>query len=267
MELTMKNKAPALPVGRLNSPMWQGVRGKLTAYSLDNSRLASTNNYEISHKRDRWRRMYYPEGNLFVVTVAYPEFFHIVSRWHGGISDARKTSMVPMARPGPPRWQQSYYKIRCWHASCLMGKTYLYWYHCSPFLSDLKRLYVNTVVDWAHTYATLVNVSYCWIHTKFSFSASVGLPWHTHAANVTAWDRLTYWGPQLPNWRVIRTWVDTQRRTRHGLDEPLLVYSIHDGWSWPISEGVEVNGDVPIVLKETQGPDCWVGCHVLYAKI
>lgn len=77
-----------------------------------------------------------------------------------------------------------------------MEKTYLYWYHCPPFLSDLKLLYVNTIVDWAHTYATFVNVLYCLIYTKFSVSASAGLPWRTHAANVTAWDRLTYWGPQ-----------------------------------------------------------------------
>lgn len=73
-------------------------------------------------------------------------------------------------------WQQSYHKIRCWHESCLMEKTYLYWYHCPPFFPNLRLLYANIVVNRTHTYATIENVSHCWVCTEFPVSASAGLP-------------------------------------------------------------------------------------------
>lgn len=102
-----------------------------------------------SHRRDWWKK-YHPEGNLYVVIVAYHEFSYIVSCWHSRVNTTWGTSAVPTARPPLHPGSNSHHKIRCWHAACLMEKAYLCWYRCPPFLSDLRSLYVNT--SWVGTY-------------------------------------------------------------------------------------------------------------------
>lgn len=175
-----------------------------------------------SHRRDWWKK-YHPEGNLYVVIVAYHEFSYIVSCWHSRVNTTWGTSAVPTARPPLHSGSNSHHKIRCWHAACLMEKAYLCWYRCPPFLSVLRLLYTNFVVEWAYTYAMTKNVSHCWVCTEFPFSTYVRLPWCIHATDVTAWDQLTHWGPRSPDWTVIHTQENTQR-TWHGLDKPLLGY-------------------------------------------
>lgn len=116
------------------------------------------------------------------------------------------------SQASPSQRQQSYHKIRHLHVSCLMEKTNLCRYHCPPFLSDLRLLYTNTVVEWVYTY-TYVNVSHCWICSEFPVSPFCRTARCAHAADVRVWEWLTPWGPQLLDWTVIHTWVDTQRRT------------------------------------------------------
>lgn len=199
---------------------------------------------EISHSRNRRSE---------TTTLIRTFVLSLWSCWHGGINATRGTGMVLTDRPPTPRAATILSQDKSWCASCLIEKTYLCWYTCPPFLSDLRSLYTNTVVDRAHTYATIANVSHCWVFTEFSVSASVWLPCCIHVAGVTAWDWLTHWGPQLPDWTMICTRVDTQRRFWHGLGKPFLGDLVHHGWSWLTSEGVEVNLNVLHYIERNTG--------------
>ncbi|XP_054345495.1 uncharacterized protein LOC129037426 isoform X1 [Pongo pygmaeus] len=58
------------------------------------------------------------------------------------------------------------------------------WIICEILGSYLVRLTCsNCIVDWAHTFTEVTNVSNCWICTILPGAAADGLPWHIHSAS------------------------------------------------------------------------------------
>ncbi|KAM5241188.1 uncharacterized protein RBU33_026815 [Hipposideros larvatus] len=67
-------------------------------------------------------------------------------------------------------------------------------------------LWVNTIMDWVHTYAGVANVFDCCVCTEFPVSTAVGLLWCIHPATAEDWTWLRGWNPCFVILRISRKW-------------------------------------------------------------
>nr|XP_044599704.1 endogenous retrovirus group PABLB member 1 Env polyprotein-like [Equus asinus]XP_044599705.1 endogenous retrovirus group PABLB member 1 Env polyprotein-like [Equus asinus] len=111
----------------------------------------------------------------------------------------------------------------------------------------------NNVVDWAHTYAEVANVSNCWVCTELPSSAAEGLPWHIYPASEGNWNWLRSWGPADAQWDQRRRQVDQQFHRQRGHTWPWVTPSLWDGYEWLPGEAVVLRTSVPLCIEQQKG--------------
>ncbi|XP_019522160.1 PREDICTED: uncharacterized protein LOC109395549 [Hipposideros armiger] len=119
-------------------------------------------------------------------------------------------------------------------------------------------LWVNTIMDWVHTYAGMANVFDCCVCTEFPVSTAVGLLWCIHPATAEDWTWLRGWNPWYEAWDATWQYVLSCMRAQRNHTKQWLSHAIWDGWGWLMSESVELTQLIPVCL-ERQTSDRDVG--------
>lgn len=92
---------------------------------------------------------------------------------------------------------------------------------------------------WAHTYASVNNVSYCWVFTEIPPGAAGGFPWCIRLATTANWTWLTDQDFNISWFSVCQAIVNLSWWD-HLSTHPFIGYTVWNGWGWLLGEQVEL---------------------------